>query len=112
MGKKSRAKLERRYAGVEAASAAAKADVLLTSEERAERVEKLRDLFREKDAWYPASYGALAEFDAILRKFVEDGQSVTGKIWFPEIEKHIFYIINNKRRHAPTLHLLNLQRTK
>lgn len=96
MGKKSKVKKEK------------KIDILLSKEEREERVEKLRDLFREKNAWDPETYEALKKFDDVCKEFVEKGETVEGKIPFPEIKKKIHYMINSKKRHEPILHLLHV----
>ena len=78
---------------------------LLSKEERETRVEKLRNLFREKNAWEPDAYPALKEFDRVCKEFVENGETTDGKILFPEIQKQIHYVINNKKRHEPILYL-------
>ena len=79
---------------------------LLSETEREERVEKLRNLFREKNAWDPETYPALKTFDDICKEYVTKGESVDGKINFPECKRVICYTISARKRTQPILHLL------
>lgn len=81
---------------------------LLSKEERETRVEKLYDLFKQYDAWAPEKYPAQKQFETVCQEYIENGESVDGKIRFPELNKNIYYIISNKKRTEPTLHLLHI----
>ena len=81
----------------------------LTGEEREERVNFLKTLLLQIGV-YDTRYSAINKFEKICQDFIDHGDSVDGKIPFPELNKKICYIISNRKHIKPTLWLMDTTR--
>ena len=55
---------------------------------------------------FPGQHQPIAEIHEILDKFVETGESASGKIQFPAANRRIEYLLSNRKTVVPTVNLM------
>lgn len=55
---------------------------------------------------FPTQHQPIAEMHEILDKFVETGESASGKIKFPAANRRIEYLLSNRKTVIPTVNLM------
>lgn len=74
---------------------------------REQRVMEIVKVFRKiKELGFPDQTPALLEFKEITNKFIEDGQSRTGKIPLQEYNRVLCYILTNHNLKESTVALM------